>query len=88
MRNKANTCALGFSLFPGHSHRTRHRNKLISKAWEKKGEDGGKEGRVWGRGNDSKKGGERWGGGGGESKKLKEGMDKTRKKGKSEGRKE
>ena len=27
-------------------------------------------------------------GGGGESKKLKEGMDKTRKKGKSEGRKE
>ena len=31
--------------------------RLISKAWEKEREHGGKEGRVWGVRNDSKKGG-------------------------------
>ena len=75
MKNKANTFC--FSLLTGRSPRLRHWNELIGKAWEKERQHGGKEGRVWGLRNDSKKGG----GEKGRKEGKEEGMKRGRRKG-------
>ena len=59
LKNKSNTWAFCFSVLTGRSPRVSHWDELIGKVWEKEMEHCGKEGRVWERGNDSKREGGR-----------------------------